>query len=164
MHMYFSWQWRRKFKYVDPPADWSIPDRPSDTGVRVRIKSVASRQYMTAPTGIGQNAPIYVKSGSPPLDVILVGSQQDGVFRVATAPRLFLSYTSITGALWLYDFGANPPTNYVLAHAGPGWSIKNTNWKQYMNLNTSTDTPYVNRNGNPSNPNSQWLIEGLPGN
>ncbi len=165
VHMYFAWQWRSKTGYDNPPANWSIPNRPADTGVHVRIKSVANRQYMTASDGISPNAWVYVKPGSAPLDMVFVGTPQNGVFRVSMAPRLFLSYINTTGAVKLYDPGALiTPTDYILTHAGPGWSIKNVYWQQYMFLNTSTQSPYINRTGNPSNSTAQWFIEGLTGN
>lgn len=168
VHMYYQWQWRNKVKLEEPPADWQIPNRPADTGVRVQIRSVANGQHMTSPDGLKPDAWVYNKPGTP-LDFIWVGkvdvrgnvNPNDGSFRLTYAPRLFLSYLLSTGAVKLYDPGAMiSPTDYTLAKASQGYSIKNNYWKQYMNLNSSTQSPYINRYGDPSKPASQWYIDG----
>jgi hypothetical protein len=129
----------------------------------VRIKSAANQQYMSAPDGIANNAWVYCKSGAPPLDFILVGSKEDGRLRVANAPLLFLSYTSTTGAvkLWSQEWSAQDPASYKFSKTAKGWSIMNTYWKQYVWLYDKYQSPYLSREGNPSNLNAQWIIEGL---
>ena len=162
MHIWYSWRWRNgpTGDLLPPPSDWKIPDQPADTGVPVRIKSVKNQQYMSAPDGIANNAWVYCRRGAAPLDFILVGDKNDGMFRVASSPWLFLSYTNLTGSVKLFN-PFNPyiadPTNYKIGSAGPGSSILNIYWQQYMWLNG--ESPYITRAGNPSNPDSQWLIE-----
>lgn len=162
MHIWYSWRWRNgpTGRLLDPPADWKIPNQPADTGVPVRIKSVKNQQYMSAPDGVSNNAWVYCKAGAKPLDFILVGSKSDGMFRVANAPWLFLSYTGTTGSVKLFNpfqpYVADP-TNYVIRSAGTGSSIMNVYWQQYMWL--KGESPYITRAGNPANADSQWLIE-----
>ena len=165
LHMWFSWRWRNgpTGALLDPPNNWQIPNPAADSGVRVRIKSAANQQYMSAPDGIANNAWVYCKSGAPPLDFILVGSKEDGRLRVANAPLLFLSYTSTTGAvkLWSQEWSAQDPASYKFSKTAKGWSIMNTYWKQYVWLYDKYQSPYLSREGNPSNLNAQWIIEGL---
>ena len=162
IHIWYSWRWRNgpTGRLLDPPADWKIPDQPADTGVPVRIKSVRNQQYMSAPDGVSNNAWVYCKPGATPLDFIMVGPQDDAVFRVASSPWLFLSYTNTTGSVKLFNpfqpYVADP-TNYVVRSAPTGSSIMNIYWKQYMWL--KDQSPYITRQGNPANPDSQWLIE-----
>jgi hypothetical protein len=163
LHMYYTWQWRSGSSYVPPPDDWKIPDRPADTGARVQIQSVSTGQYMVAPDGLNPDAWVYLKSGYPPLDFIVIGTKDKSYFRLAQNPRLFLSYRASDGAVKLYDFGSSEPSDYVLAPAGPGsWSIKQIYWQQYMYVNLPTMSPYIDRFGDPSNGNGQWVMQGLP--
>src|SRR5260370_2315772 len=77
MRTWFSWQWRNKIVYENPPADWQIPNLPADSAVRVRIKSVANGQYMSAPHGVVSDPWVYCKPGTKPLDFVLVVSKDD---------------------------------------------------------------------------------------
>ncbi|MFP2924648.1 hypothetical protein ACLESO_05410 [Pyxidicoccus sp. 3LG] len=156
MHMPFNWKWKSS-NWQTPPKDWKIPVRPADTGKRVRIKSVDNGQYMSAPDGIGDNQWVYCRAGATPLDLILVGSQSDGYYRVASAPGLFLSYRESTGAVKLY--GSPNQANFRLQSAASGYSFENLYWKQYMWL--SKESPYITRTGNSKNRNAQWFVEGL---
>ena len=45
----------------------------------------------------------------------------------------------------------------IVRSAPTGSSIMNIYWKQYMWL--KDQSPYITRQGNPANPDSQWLIE-----
>jgi hypothetical protein len=165
IHIWYSWKWHNGpgGALLDPPAGWQIPDQPADTGVPVRIKSVLNQRYMSAPDGVANNAWVYCRPGAAPLDFILVGPKEDAVFRVASAPWLFLSYTGSTGSVKLFN-PFNPyvadPTNYKIDSAGPGSSIMSVYWKQYMWLDGYS--PYITRAGNPANADSQWIIERLP--
>jgi hypothetical protein len=162
LHMYYTWQWRGS-GYDTPPADWQIPTRPADTGTHVQIQSVSTGQYMVAPDGIQADAWVYLKSGTPPLDFIVIGTKDKSYFRLAKDPRLFLSYRASDGAVKLYDFGNSEPSDYILAPAGPGsWSIKQIYWQHYMYVNLPTMSPYIDRNGDPKNGNGQWVMQGLP--
>jgi hypothetical protein len=82
------------------------------------------------------------------------------MFRVASSPWLFLSYTGTTGSVKLFN-PFNPyvadPTNYMIGPARAGSSILSVYWKQYMWL--KGQSPYITSAGNPANPDSQWLIE-----
>lgn len=161
MNMYFSWQWLTA-GFAAPPPEYQIPQLRADTGVRVRIKSVQNQQYMTAPDGLNADAWVYAKPGAP-LDFILVGPKEQGRLRATYAPLLFLSYTAGTGAVKLWKPGTLNPTVYNIAPAGPGWSLRTKGVLKdyYMYLYDRYQSPYVDGNGNPSNPNGQWLIEGL---
>ena len=162
IHIWYSWRWRNgpTGRLLDPPADWKIPNQPADTGVPVRIKSLSNQQYMSAPDGVSNNAWVYSRPGQKPLDFVMVGPKNDAMFRVASSPWLFLSYTGTTGSVKLFN-PFNPyvadPTNYTIRPAGNGVSIMNVYWKQYMWL--KGESPYITRHGNPANPDSQWLIE-----
>lgn len=162
IRIWYSWRWRNgpAGSLLNPPAGWQIPIQPADTGLPVRIKSVSNQQYMSAPDGIANHAWVYFKPGQTPLDLILVGTKDNAMFRVASSPWLFLSYTRTTGAVKLFN-PFNPyvadPTNYVINPARTGSSIMSVYWKQYMWL--SGQSPYITRTGNPANPDSQWLIE-----
>jgi hypothetical protein len=162
IHIWYAWRWRNGpgGSLLEPPADWKIYDQPADTGVPVRIKSVLNQQSMSAPDGIANNAWVYCKPGAAPLDFIMVGPKSDAVFRVASSPWLFLSYRGTTGSVKLFNPYTVPkldPTNYKIGSAGPGSSIMSVYWQQYMWL--SGESPYITKAGNPSNANSQWLIE-----
>jgi hypothetical protein len=37
----------------------------------------------------------------------------------------------------------------------------NPYWEQYMYVKDQDQSPYLNGAGSPSNPNGQWIIEGL---
>ena len=163
MHMYFDWQWRNKLAYEEPPANYQIPNLPADSGVQVKIKSVYNNQYLSSPTGLIRDAWVYAKAGSgAPLEMTLVGSKAVGFLRMAQNPDLFLSYDATSGAVKLWAPGSLEPTDYQFATAGPGWGIMNIYWKQYMNLDTGYQSPYINRYGDPANAKSQWYIDGLP--
>jgi hypothetical protein len=162
--IWFAWRWLNgpTSPLSDPPSGWQIPNLPADSGVRVQIKSAANQQYLSAPDGIQPDAWVYAKAGSTPLDFILVGPKNNGVFRLTQSPLLFLSYRLVDGAVKLYAPGWKiDPTNYALASAGAAWSIKNIAFNQYMWLSSSSQSPYISGTGNPSNTNSQWYIDGL---
>ncbi|MCP3142325.1 hypothetical protein [Pyxidicoccus xibeiensis] len=156
MHMPFNWMWKDS-SWQTPPSDWKIPVRPADTGTRVRIKSVENGQYMAAPDGVSKNQWLYCRAGTTPLDFILVGSKDNGVYRVTSSPGLFLSYTEATGAVKLWD--SPKQANYKLEKTGTGDAIKNLYWNQYMWL--SKESPYITKGGDPRNRSAWWIFEGL---
>jgi hypothetical protein len=156
MHMPFNWKWKSS-SWQAPPSNWKIPERPADTGKRVRIKSVDNSQYMAAPDGIADNKWVYCRAGAAPLDFILVGSKDDGVYRVTNAPGLFLSYIESTGSVKLY--GSPKQANYRLEKTGTGDAIKNLYWNQYMWL--SKESPYITKAGDPRKRSAWWVVEGL---
>ncbi|WP_205691940.1 hypothetical protein [Caulobacter soli] len=161
LHTWFSWRWRNgpTGKLLDPPAGWQIQNQPADTGIRVRIKSVANQQYMIAPGGISNGSWIYNRPGAP-LDFVVVGPQSQAMFRSAADPLLFLDYRVADGAMKLYAPGVIEPASYDLKPAGQGRSIRSTYWNNYVWL--KGDEPYLTGAGNPGNANAQWKIEGLP--
>ena len=163
MHIWMSWQWKFKLSYQQPPAGWTIPDLPADSGTQVRIQSVANNQFISSPGGLSSGQYVYAKAGSgPPIDFTMVGSKDNATFRVAANPDLFLSYTAATGAGQLYAPGwAISPTNYAVSRIGQtqNWSLKSIYWNQYMYLYASTQSPYIDRNGNPANANAQWYLQ-----
>jgi hypothetical protein len=160
MNMYFDWHWLSPVGYETPPPTYVVPKLPADTGLRVSIESIYNGQFMSAPT-LTSGAYVYNKPGQTPLGFIQVGSNSNAVFRVISDPDLFLSYTSVTGAVELYAPSPLAPTNYELNAVGSGYSIMSISWGPshgYMNLNTSTQSPYVNSSGNPQNAQSQWQL------
>ncbi|MEP7012890.1 MAG: hemolysin D [Acidobacteriota bacterium] len=168
MHTYFSWQWRSPLTYQQPPAGWTIPDLPADSGTRVRIKSVVNGQYLTAPSGLASGSYVYAKGGSAPLEFTLVGARDalgvrdNATLRMTDAPLLFLSYTAVTGAGQLFAPGwVLSPTNYTITRIGQtqNSAIKSIYWNEYLYLNAATQSPYIDNSGNPGNANAQWYLE-----
>ena len=160
-NMYYSWKWRNGplAPMSDPPAGWQPSPVSADSGRRVHIKSVVNQKPLGVER-IESDAWVYAKDLSP-LDLILVGPNDNAMFRVASHPRLFLSYRNADGAVKLFDFGAGvlEPTNYKLAPAGPGHSILNPFWNRYMWLYESTLSPYISWSGDPKKTHSQWILE-----
>ncbi len=161
LHTWFSWRWLNGplGGLSDPePPSWQIWNLPADSGIRVRIRSLANQKYMIAPGGIVADSLIYNRDGAP-IDFVLVGPKDHAMFRAAADPLLFLDYRAVTGAVKLFAPGAAEPASYDLKPAGRGLSIRNTYWNQYIWL--SGDEPYLTRTGNPGNLNAQWNIDGL---
>jgi hypothetical protein len=160
MRIWYSWRWRDITRLIEPPDDWKIPTLPADSGIRVRIRSAENGNFMSAPDGVQNNAWVYCRPGGTPLTFILVGKREDGAYRVASAPRLFLSYRTIDGAVKLFDSGALEPTNYKTAPAPGGtFTIMRHFLPMYMWL--SGDSPWISPGGKPENRNAWWTIEGL---
>lgn len=161
LHTWYSWRWLNGplAPLSDPPATWRIPNLPADSGINVRIKSLANQKYMIAPSGITDGSWIYNRDGAA-IPFVLVGPKDRAMLRAAANPLLFLDYRAATGAVKLYAPGAAEPASYDLKPAGAGLSIRNTYWNQYIWL--SGDEPYLTRSGNPKNLNAQWNFDGLP--
>ncbi len=160
LHIWYSWRWRNgpAAPLSNPPAGWQIPNQPADTGVRVRIQSLANQKFMVAPSGISDGSWIYNRDGAP-LDFVMVGPMDHTMFRSVVDPLLFLDYRASSGAVKLYAPGAtSEAANYDLKRAGQGYSIRSTYWNQYIWL--SGDEPYLTRAGNPKNLNAQWKLDG----
>jgi predicted small secreted protein len=156
VHMPFNWKWKNAVAWQQPPENWTIPNRPADTGVQVKIKSASNNQYSVAPDGIKDNQWLYCKANYAPVNFVQVPAENGSFFRSTDNSSLFLSYNATTGAV---KFWASPSqANYQLERAGNNnIAIKNLYWNQYMWL--SGESPYITRTGNPSNLNSQWIIE-----
>lgn len=152
LHMPFNWAWKNPVQWLTPPADWKVPDRPADTGVRVSIKSVYNGQFMTADWG----GWVYCRPGTP-LKFIRVGDETNAIFRLTNA-NLFLSYHALSGAVGLY--GSPEGASYRIDHLGNSQTILNTYWQQYMWLFKAS--PYITGAGNPHSTDAQWKIEGVP--
>lgn len=159
LHIWYSWKWRNgQLPMSNPPPSWQIPNLPADSGVAVRIKSLANQKYMIAPAGISADSLIYNRDGTP-LEFIMVGPRDHAMFRSAVNPLLFLDYRAATGAVKLFAPGTAEPASYDLKPAGQGLSIRSTYWNQYFWL--SGDEPYLTKAGNPKNLNAQWKFDGL---
>lgn len=159
LHMPFNWKWKTggTGSWLTPPAGWQIPSRPADTGVRFRIKSVKAGEYLSAPDGVAHNQWIYArKGGSPVLDFILVGDQNQGIYRLANA-SLFLSYNDTSGAVKLWDTPQG--ATYAMKPAGGYWTIQHllSGYCMYMR----GDSPYITRYCDPNDVTGHWIIEGL---
>ena len=157
LKMPYNWQWRA-LTWQTPPSSWKIPDVKVPPEVKVTIKSVKNKSYMTAPDGIADNNWIYCKAGTP-LSWVVVGDRDNAIFRLATAP-LFLSYRQTTGAVKLYSTADDAA--YKLDKKSGNRTIYNLRYKDYMWL--SGESPYVTGTGDPKNDNAQWSIDGLPDN
>ena len=163
LHTWFSWRWLNgpMGRLSDPPASWQIPNLAPDSGIRVRIKSLANQQYMMALGGVVDESLIYNRPGDP-IEFVMVGPKDKAMFRSAKNPLLFLDYRAVTGAVKLYApnwVWTTEPASYDLKPAGQGLSIRNLYWNQFIWL--SGDEPYLTRAGNPRNLNAQWLVDGL---
>lgn len=158
LHIPFDWEWKSTTKWETPPADWKIPDHGPVAGRRVKIKSLANDQYMTAPGGLANNELIYCRPGTP-LEFLMFGEEDNCYLRLVDK-HLFLSYRSLTGAAKLYD-SVDEATYALEKQSNGAYAIKNIHHKQYMWL--SDQSPYVTGSGSPKNINAQWVIEGLPG-
>jgi hypothetical protein len=158
-HIWYSWRWLNGTggQMSKPGDDWRIWNLPADSGVRVRIQSLANQKYMVAPDGVAPESWIYNRDGTP-LDFVMVGPADQATFRSSVDPLLFIDYRALTGAVKLYAPGITDPSSYDVKRAGQGRSIRNGS--SYMWL--SGESPYVTRSGNPGNLNAQWNIEGMP--
>lgn len=157
LHIPYNWAWRNQKKWETPPKGWTPPNRSADTGTRLRIKNQQGNCYLSAPDGIGQDAWIYCRKGAQPLELIEVPGTQGNFFRLASAP-LFMSYRASTGAVKLYN--SPKQASYRLAKVPDGsgqMTIKNVHWDMYMWL--YKESPYITRAGNPTNPNTKWVLE-----
>ena len=154
LRMPYNWAWKDTLKWQQPPSDWKIPERPADTGTRVRIRSRLNGQYMTAPDGIRNDAWIYARAGAQPLEFIRVGPASNAYYRLSDA-NLFLSYRFSTGAVKLYKSPLQ--ANYAVKRVGDAFAIENLFWKHFMWL--YKESPYITRKGDPGKRNAQWLIE-----
>jgi len=158
LHMPYNWQWRNSLTWAVPPNDWTIPTQAARSGIRVKIKSVKNNQYLTAPSGVKNNRWVYCRAGDP-VTFILVGDPDKGFYlRTAEQSSLFLSYREVTGAVKLFD--SPKQAEYKLEKVKEGvYAIKNLHWNQYLWV--KGDSPYLTGAGNPNEPHSQWVIEGL---
>jgi hypothetical protein len=153
LRMPYNWQWKNQLQWEQPPASWQIPVVTVPPEVKVRIKSVANGQYLVGADGIATDKWLYCKRGTP-LDWIQVGPSDRAIFRLATAP-LFLSYTTTTGAVKLWDTAVD--AEYRLPHAARNQAILNLRWNNYMWL--KGESPYITDAGNPRQAASQWQLE-----
>lgn len=158
MDLWYSWQWRNKLGMDNPPSGWQPPQLPMNSGRRMQIVSAANNGVMTASDGIAHDRWVYCRRGAPPLDLIYVPkSATSGYVRLAAAPSLFLSYTYATGAVKLWNYGINEPTDYAIRDLGNGRSsIYNNPTAVYMML--KGESPYLKNAANPVNIDSQWII------
>lgn len=158
IHMFYNWQWVST-GWQTPPPGWQIPSRDADTGVRVRMKSQSTQQYMTAP--LATNAPVKTVVGTP-LDLIMVGPASGTLLRATFDPSLFLSYSGTAdGTVKLWN-GTQESSFSIAGPAGPGRkAIMNLYWQQYIWVDGSGNV-YLTRQGNPVNDNARWTVEGLP--
>jgi hypothetical protein len=152
----YAWAWRHTF-LEEPKKGWQPNLDPVPT-TRVRVKSVASQQYMAAPDGLQNNSVVYCRAGAQPLDLVLVGSRSKGWLRLWDAPNLFISYTATQGQVKLYY--STTDAAYEVKPGGAGQTIRNLYHNQYMWL--SSETPYVSSSGKRDSPLAWWTFEGLP--
>ncbi len=154
LRMPYNWTWVNQREWETPPKGWKLPDRPADTGTRLRIKNQRANCSLSAPDGVGQNAWIYCRKGGAAPDFIQIPGTHGSFFRLTTAP-LFLSYRASTGAVKLYDSPNQAEYRVEGAPRGSGqWKIKNLYWDMFMWL--YKESPYITRAGNPSNPDAKW--------
>ena len=155
LKMPYNWQWKSSSWQV-PPGDWRLPDVKVPPEIKVKIKSVKTKDYMVAPDGIANNNWIYVKDGEP-LKWIVVGDRDHAMFRSDKAP-LFLSYRLTTGAVKFFDTATD--AEYKIGDKDDKDTIYNLRYKDYMWLDGKS--PYVSGKGDPKHDNARWKIDGLP--
>ena len=157
IHMFYNWQWVSSVTWNKPPASWTIPQRPADTGRRVQVSSVSASQPMSAP--LINNAAIQV-NGNPAVDFIVVGDDSGAFLRTTYDPYLFLSYAATAdGTVKLWN--GTKQSSYKLApvNNGPARSILNLYWSQYIWADGKGNV-YLTKAGSPSNQNAQWILVG----
>lgn len=157
LHIPFNWQWKNEAKWLQPPVAWKIPSLPADAGQQVKIKSRVNNQAMTAPDGISNNAWVYNRQGAPLIFKTVSASDGSNYLRVNSNADLFLSYTAVTGAVKLYNSPVQ--ASFEIKQSGNIWTILNTYWKDYMWLNTKTQSPYITKSGNAKQASAQWILE-----
>jgi hypothetical protein len=154
IHMFYNWQWV-SLSWKHPPSGWTIPQRAADTGVRVRIRSEFTKQYMTA--ALVNNAPIKAVAGAP-LDLIMDGTLVNALYRATFDPYLFMSYAATAdGTVKLWN--GTRQSSFAVARVANS-QIMNLYWKQWVWADANGNV-YLTRAGNPDNPNARWTIEGL---
>ncbi|MEA2325969.1 MAG: hypothetical protein QOE68_928 [Thermoanaerobaculia bacterium] len=151
----YSWQWLHTF-LEEPKPGW-MRNREPVPATRVRVKSVANQQYLSAPDGLRNNSWVYARAGATPLDLVLVGSRSKGWLRLWDAPDLFVSYTGTRGQVKLFNEATDAA--YQFAPAGKGLTIRNLHHNQYMWL--SGETPYVSAD-KPDGVLAWWIFDGPP--
>ncbi|HET7435738.1 MAG TPA: hemolysin D [Thermoanaerobaculia bacterium] len=157
LHLWFAWRWRNLAKLETPDSSYKIPDRPADTGVRVRIRSVGNGELIsTLQKEVKPDALVYCRAGAYPLDLIAV----DTSYRAIDDPLLFLSHRAITNAVKLYAPAPLDPTTFKTAAYGDAITIQLQPNLQYMWL--SDESPYLTKKGDPKNANARWKFEPVP--
>jgi hypothetical protein len=157
IHMYYNWQWVSSVTWNKPPASWTIPQRPADTGRRVQVSSVSARQPMSAP--LLNNAAIQV-NGNPAVDFIVVGDDNGAFLRTTYEPYLFLSYAATAdGTVKLWNGTKQSSYKLTPVNNGPARSIMNLYWSQYIWADGKGNV-YLTKAGSPGNQNAQWILVG----
>ena len=153
----FYWRWKDQ-SWLPAPENWQPPIPAADSGNRVRLRSLANQQTMTAPDGLVDNAWLYNRAGTPVEFVQVSGAGGASWFRAADQSDLFLSYRAATGAVKLYASPAEASFSVAPARAGMG--LRNLYWNQYLWL--SGESPYLTRSGDPNQPSGQWSLDPSP--
>ncbi|PCK31296.1 hemolysin D [Pseudoalteromonas piscicida] len=154
----YNWRWK-SLTWQTPPSGWTYPQLNADTGEQVAIKSPINNQYLSAQT-LSNDTPITLSQAHPISLIQVTNSQGQHYFRSAQAPSLFLGYSNkIAGYLKLVD--SPKQALYTLIYQGGLWNIQNEFWQQYIWLNQDKERPELNRHGEPSQLNAQWMVEHL---
>lgn len=154
LKLHYHWEWTTSgLLWPSPPAGWTIPTQAADTGQRTRIRAMGNNQSLSAPDGLYSDSWIYARNSAPALDFIMVPG---AYFRLANAPRLFLSYRELTGAVKLFNSAYQADFDMVTL-APDTYALRNRHWDMYMWLDGAS--PYISRPGNPGNTNARWVLE-----
>lgn len=156
MHMPFNWQWINYVSWSQPPANYQIPNLPSDSGIRVNLTSIKTGHGMTG--NVSNNAYVNVNAG-PNLNLIQVATPDGSgyFFRSAQDPTLFLSYSGgSSGQVKLWNGTTN--SSYTLPAAGSNTAIMNQYYQQYMWVDGSGNV-YLSSKGDPTSNSAQWKVK-----
>ncbi len=166
----FNWEWKSSTTWQTPPASWTLPNLPSDSGRLVTVRTAQPQNTpMVAVSGLVSGSRIHVTQGTP-LRFAMIGSNDDRwFFRARDNSSLMLSYELVSGAAQLYDAWVDvsrEAAGFWVADrstcSSQQWAIENARWRNYLWLDNATNQVYVTGAGNPVNLNANWIIEGLP--
>lgn len=128
----------------------------------VKFKSALNGMYMACKTdAFGPDDFVYCLNG-PEYTVLLFDKGGDNVssaYRVINVPpcvTLYLSYRGSTGAMKLVTDPKD--ASWQITPQGNVQGIRNTTWNDYV-WTTSSGNTYLTRHGDPTDVDSQWIIE-----
>jgi hypothetical protein len=159
LHVPYAWQWRDSRDFAQPPANWKIGEIAD---VNVRIANRVNGEFLHTDKHYLYNTPRgKLAEFAVPLASVLKPVSDSMVLRSVGDPGYFMNRADTAWglvALWRstnkghFRFERRPDGYY---------NIKNLDDNMYVYMHTDKQT-YLNRDGNPDNPNAQWRIEGIP--
>lgn len=156
LHLAYNWFWRSK-GLATPPVDWKISNPPPALP-RVQIVSRQTRH----PMAVGGNDWIYCDGDKDHavLEFDIVGTLDDGLFRVANRTNSFLNQSDGgSGQVGLYS-SSNKGLYKLERRPDGSYNIRSNHWNLYMHVDDYK--PSVHKAADPSKLAGQWLVTGLP--